>query len=67
VLKSHYSNPRIVNAAMEDAQRLKTKIYCVELPAYNDPRQIGNDLTAIVGDTPVVVKGKVVAPKASIG
>jgi len=53
VLKSHYSNPRIVNAAMEAAQRLGARVYGVELPAYNDPRAVGNDLTAIVGNTPL--------------
>ncbi|MBF8643222.1 MULTISPECIES: 2,5-dihydroxypyridine 5,6-dioxygenase [Pseudomonas] len=53
VLKSHYSNPRIVDAAMDAAQRLGARVYGVELPAYNDPRTIGNDLTAIVGNTPL--------------
>lgn len=53
VLKSHYSNPRIVSAATEAAQRLGAKVYGVELPALHDPRAVGNDLTAIVGNTPL--------------
>lgn len=53
VLKSHYSNPRLVDAAMEAAQRLGAKVYGVELPAYNDARAVGNDLTAIEGVTPL--------------
>jgi 2,5-dihydroxypyridine 5,6-dioxygenase len=53
VLKSHYSNPRIVRAAMDAAQRLGAQVYGVELPAVHDPRAASNDLTAIVGKTPL--------------
>lgn len=53
VLKSGYSDPRTVRAATDAALRLGAKVYGVELPAFNDPRAIGNDLTAIVGQTPL--------------
>ena len=51
ILKSHYSNPRTVRAAMDAAQRLKAKVYAVELPSFNHPRAMGNDMTAYCGDT----------------
>lgn len=51
VLKSHYSNPFIVTAAMEASYRLGAKAYAVELPAFNHRTAMGNDLTAYVGHT----------------
>ncbi len=51
VLKSHYSHPRTVQAAVDAAIRLKAKVYIVELPAYHHPVAMGNDLTAYCGDT----------------
>ena len=51
VLRSHYSNDRIVRAAMEAAQRLKAKVYGVELPSHNNPKAMGNDMTAYCGET----------------
>ncbi len=53
ILKSHYSNPRIVDAAFNAAQRLGAKVYGVELPALNPPKAMGNDMTAYCGDTPL--------------
>ena len=46
VLKSHYSDPRTVRAAMDAAQRLGAKVYAVELPSFNHPKAMGNDMTA---------------------
>ena len=51
VLRSHYSNARIVKAAMEAALRLGAKVYGVELPSFNAPMAMGNDMTAYCGDT----------------
>lgn len=51
VLKSHYSNPLTVTAAMEAAYRLGAKAFIVELPAFNHQTAMGNDLTAYVGHT----------------
>ena len=62
VLKSHYSDPRTVNAAMEAAQRLKAKVYAVELPAFNHPTAMGNDMTAYCGDT--ALTGNLAAQRA---
>lgn len=62
VLKSHYSNGRVVASATEAAQRLGAKVYCVELPAYQAPMAIGNDLTAYCGDTPLT--GNLAAQRA---
>ncbi|MDB4836985.1 2,5-dihydroxypyridine 5,6-dioxygenase [Marinomonas sp.] len=53
ILKSHYSNQRIVDAAFNAAQRLGAKVYGVELPALNPPKAMGNDMTAYCGDTPL--------------
>jgi len=53
ILKSHYSDPRTVAAAFDAAQRLGAKVYGVELPAFNAPKAMGNDLTAYCGDTPL--------------
>lgn len=53
VLKSSYSNPKLVWAAMEAAQSLKAKVYGVELPAVNHASAMGNDLSGYVGDTPL--------------
>ncbi len=39
ILKSHYSDARTVQAATDAALRLGAKVYCVELPAFNHPRQ----------------------------
>ncbi|MFJ4429838.1 2,5-dihydroxypyridine 5,6-dioxygenase [Pseudomonas sp. NPDC089395] len=62
VLKSHYSDPRTVNAAMEAAQRLKAKVYAVELPSFNHPTAMGNDMTAYCGDT--ALTGNLAAQRA---
>ncbi|WP_286750957.1 2,5-dihydroxypyridine 5,6-dioxygenase [Pseudomonas sp. UBA2522] len=62
VLKSHYSDPRTVNAAMEAAQRLGAKVYAVELPAFNHPTAMGRDMTAYCGDTPLT--GNLAAQRA---
>lgn len=62
VLKSHYSNPQVVRAATEAAQRLGAQVYGVELPAVHDMRAVSNDLTAVVGKTPL--SGNVAATAA---
>ncbi|MBD1551338.1 2,5-dihydroxypyridine 5,6-dioxygenase [Pseudomonas typographi] len=62
ILKSHYSNPRTVKAAMDAAQRLKAKVYAVELPSFNAPMAMGNDLTAYCGDT--ALTGNLAAQRA---
>ncbi|SEG87214.1 2,5-dihydroxypyridine 5,6-dioxygenase [Marinobacterium lutimaris] len=62
ILKSHYSNERIVSAAMDAAQRLKAQVYIVELPAFNHPKAMGADLTAYCGDTPLT--GNLAAQRA---
>lgn len=62
VLKSDYSNPRIVRAAMDAAQRLGANVYGVELPAFNHPRAMGMDMTAYCGDTPLT--GNLAAQRA---
>ena len=62
VLKSHYSNPRTVRAAMEAAQRLGAKVYAVELPSFNHPMAMGNDMTAYCGDT--ALTGNIAAQRA---
>lgn len=62
VLKSHYSDPRTVRAAMDAAQRLGAKVYAVELPAFNHPRAMGNDMTAYCGDT--ALTGNIAAQRA---
>lgn len=62
VLKSHYSDQRTVRAAVDASQRLKAKVYIVELPAFNHPIAMGNDMTAYCGDTPLT--GNLAAQKA---
>ncbi|HAL66099.1 2,5-dihydroxypyridine 5,6-dioxygenase [Pseudomonas fulva] len=62
VLKSHYSDSRTVNAAMEAAQRLGAKVYAVELPAFNHPTAMGRDMTAYCGDT--ALTGNLAAQRA---
>lgn len=62
VLKSHYSNARTVKAAMDAAQRLGAKVYGVELPAFNHPIAMGNDMTAYCGDT--ALTGNLAAQRA---
>ncbi|EWY39458.1 peptidase M29 family [Skermanella stibiiresistens SB22] len=62
VLKSHYSNQRIVDAAMDAAQRLGAKVYGVELPSFNHPKAMGNDMTAYCGDT--ALTGNIAAQRA---
>ena len=62
ILKSHYSNARTVRAAMDAAQRLKAQVYIVELPSFNHPIAMGNDMTAYCGDTPLT--GNKAAQKA---
>ncbi|OJT43550.1 2,5-dihydroxypyridine 5,6-dioxygenase [Serratia plymuthica] len=51
ILKSHYSDARTVRAATDAALRLGAKVYAVELPSFNHPRAMGNDMTAYCGDT----------------
>lgn len=53
ILKSHYSNERVVRAAFDAALRLGAQVYSVELPAFNHPRAMGADMTAYCGDTPL--------------
>jgi 2,5-dihydroxypyridine 5,6-dioxygenase len=62
VLKSHYSNARTVRAAMDAAQRLGAKVYAVELPSFNHPKAMGNDMTAYCGDT--ALTGNIAAQRA---
>lgn len=62
ILKSHYSNERTVRAAMDAAQRLKAKVYAVELPSFNAPKAMGNDMTAYCGDT--ALTGNLAAQRA---
>lgn len=62
VLKSHYSDPRTVRAAMDAAQRLGAKVYAVELPSFNHPKAMGNDMTAYCGDT--ALTGNIAAQRA---
>lgn len=62
VLKSHYSDQRTVRAAVDASLRLKAKVYIVELPAFNHPIAMGNDMTAYCGDTPLT--GNLAAQKA---
>lgn len=62
VLKSHYSNPRTVRAATEAAQRLGAMVYAVELPSFNAPVAMGNDMTAYCGDT--ALTGNLAAQRA---
>ncbi|ANG63883.1 2,5-dihydroxypyridine 5,6-dioxygenase [Marinobacterium aestuarii] len=62
VLKSHYSDQRTVRAAMDAAQRLKAKVYAVELPSFSHPIAMGNDMTAYCGDTPLT--GNLAAQRA---
>src|SRR5258707_15690307 len=62
VLKSHYSNQRIAKAAVEAAQRLGAKVFGVELPAFNAPMAMGNDMTAYCGDT--ALTGNLAAQRA---
>ncbi len=50
ILKSHYSDARTVRAATDAALRLGA-VWRVELPAFNHPRAMGNDMTAYCGDT----------------
>ncbi|WP_062268284.1 hypothetical protein [Endozoicomonas arenosclerae] len=62
ILKSHYSNQRTVQAAMDATQRLGAQVYIVELPSFNAPMAIGNDLTGYCGDT--ALTGNKAAQKA---
>ncbi|MGF1683261.1 2,5-dihydroxypyridine 5,6-dioxygenase [Photobacterium minamisatsumaniensis] len=62
ILSSHYSDQRTVKAAFDAAQRLGAKVYKVELPAFNHPVAMGNDLTAYCGDTPLT--GNIAAQRA---
>lgn len=62
VLKSTYSNPKLVWAAMEATQRLGARVYGVDLPPVNHASAMGNDLTGYVGDTPL--RGHKAAQKA---
>ena len=51
ILKSHYSHQQTVQAALDAACRLKAKVFILELPSFNHPRAMGNDMTAYCGDT----------------
>lgn len=51
VLKSANSNPKLVWAAMESAQRLRAKVYGVELPPLNHGMYTSYDPTGYVGET----------------
>ena len=62
ILKSHYSDARTVRAATDAALRLGAKVYAVELPAFNHPRAMGNDMTAYCGDT--ALTGNLAAQRA---
>lgn len=62
VLKSHYSDARTVRAAMDAAQRLGANVYAVELPSFNHPKAMGNDMTAYCGDT--ALTGNIAAQRA---
>lgn len=62
ILKSHYSNERTVRAAMDAAQRLKANVFIIELPSFNHPTAMGNDMTAYCGDT--ALTGNIAAQRA---
>ncbi|WP_150301307.1 2,5-dihydroxypyridine 5,6-dioxygenase [Pseudomonas profundi] len=62
ILKSHYSNERTVRAAMDAALRLGASAYIVELPSFNHPKAMGNDMTAYCGDT--ALTGNLAAQRA---
>ncbi|EOE7097167.1 2,5-dihydroxypyridine 5,6-dioxygenase, partial [Serratia marcescens] len=62
ILKSHYSDARTVRAATDAALRLGARVYAVELPAFNHPRAMGNDMTAYCGDT--ALTGNLAAQRA---
>jgi 2,5-dihydroxypyridine 5,6-dioxygenase len=62
ILKSHYSNASVVNAAMRASMNLGAKVYAVELPSFNHPTAMGVDMTAYVGDT--ALSGNAAAQKA---
>jgi 2,5-dihydroxypyridine 5,6-dioxygenase len=62
ILKSHYSNERTVRAAMNAALRLKANVFIVELPSFNHPVAMGNDMTAYCGDT--ALTGNIAAQRA---
>lgn len=62
ILKSHYSNQRTVSAAMNAALRLGAQVYIVELPSFNHPTAMGNDMTAYCGDT--ALTGNLAAQRA---
>ena len=62
ILKSHYSHPQTVQAAMDAACRLKAKVFILELPSFNHPKAMGNDMTAYCGDT--ALTGNLAAQRA---
>lgn len=62
ILKSHYSDQRTVRAATDAALRLGAKVYGVELPSFNHPKAMGNDMTAYCGDT--ALTGNLAAQRA---
>ncbi|NAR28606.1 2,5-dihydroxypyridine 5,6-dioxygenase [Acinetobacter haemolyticus] len=62
ILKSHYSNERTVKAAMDAALRLQAKVFILELPSFNHPVAMGNDMTAYCGDT--ALTGNIAAQRA---
>ncbi|MBF7688560.1 2,5-dihydroxypyridine 5,6-dioxygenase [Acinetobacter rathckeae] len=62
ILKSHYSNERTIKAAMNAALCLGAKVFILELPAFNHPMAMGNDMTAYCGDT--ALTGNIAAQRA---
>lgn len=62
ILKSHYSNERTVKAAMNAVLSLGAKVFVLELPAFNHPMAMGNDMTAYCGDTSLT--GNIAAQRA---
>lgn len=62
ILKSHYSNERTVKASMNAVLSLGAKVFVLELPAFNHPMAMGNDMTAYCGDTSLT--GNIAAQRA---
>lgn len=62
ILKSHYSHQQTVQSAMDAACRLGAKVFILELPSFNHPTAMGNDMTAYCGDT--ALTGNIAAQRA---
>ncbi|SDC20883.1 2,5-dihydroxypyridine 5,6-dioxygenase [Acinetobacter boissieri] len=62
ILSSHYSNERTIKAAMNAVLSLGAKVFVLELPAFNHPMAMGNDMTAYCGDTSLT--GNIAAQRA---